>query len=100
MYSMIEGFFDAVIRGDEALCERINKAKTTIYFNNGQLMFDLNSLHGMIFSSNQLSFQAFKKLLYGGQLNTYLRTKGVHVVVIKNVGKVSGNIYGLVKNLI
>lgn len=97
MYSKIECFFDAVIRQDDTLCQRIKAAKTTIYFEQGQLVFDLESLHKMIFSQHSLEFSAFKKLLYGSQLNQYLQTKGVRVVVLENTGKVNTNVYGLLK---
>jgi len=95
MQSKIHIFFSEVLNEVPELLVRINESSMGIYFEKGRLVFDLTSLYEFIFSSDELSFMEFKKLLYGSELNKQLMAEGGKVVLTDNRGNVNKSLYGL-----
>jgi len=95
MQSKIHGFFSEVLKEAPEVVARINESSMNIYFKKGCLVFDLTSLYKFIFSSDELSFIEFKKLLYASELNKQLMAEGGKVVLIDNKGNINKSLYGL-----
>ena len=99
-YSKILDFFNGILNEDTKLCARVNATTTSLYFKQGRIVFDLPSLYGFIFSTDELSFIEFKQLLYASKLNKQLLSRGVKVIIIDNKGNVNKSLYGLSKGLL
>ena len=99
MNSKIQVFFNGILKESPELYARINALTTNIYFSNGGLVFDLPSLYGFIFSSDELSFREFKQLLYASELNKQLTSVGAKVVLLDNKGNINQSLYGLNRGL-
>jgi len=95
MQRKIHVFFSGVLEEVPELEGRINESSLNIYFRKDCLVFDLTSLYEFIFSSDELSFIEFKKLLYASELNKQLMAEGGKIVLIDNKGNINKSLYGL-----
>jgi len=100
----ILAFFEAVLCDDLTTKALINVAESNITFENGQLIFDLPSLHRIIFKLDEVGYSEFKQILYSSELNKNINKKGALVVVwrpqnIVKMAKVDANLYCLQKNI-
>jgi len=98
-YSKILGFFSRILKEDPEHYARVNAATSNIYFEGECLVFDLPSLYDFIFTNDELSFIAFKQMLYASELNKQLTAQGGKVVIIENKGNINKSLYGLSRSV-